>query len=457
MRLYPDSISPESSPSIERLLSDAQARIPRRPGRRERLAEASVGGAFLVAAVALALLAPTDRPLDWTDAALATLVLALASCVVFEVGSCYTMPTQVAFVPMLFVLPPELAPLLVALGLALGKLTKVAAGRLSPERVGMALGDSWFAVGPAAVLALAGGPAPSGADWPLYLAALASQFAVEFVASRARELLHGHSSLREQLAQLRWVYLVDALLAPVGLGFAFAATVHPWTMALIAPLLLLLWIFASERTARLESLIELGNAYRGTARALGDLVGHEDPYTGAHSRSVVALAIEAAEQLDVDPGRRRTVEFGALLHDIGKIAIAKEILTKPGPLGDREWTIMKTHTTEGQRILNRIGGVMSSVGSVVRFTHERFDGSGYPDGLAGDEIPIESRIVACCDAYSAMTTNRPYREAMSDEQAIAELRGNAGTQFDPDVVEVVVELIRARSGWDEPVLALGNP
>jgi len=96
-------------------------------------------------------------------------------------------------------------------------------------------------------------------------------------------------------------------------------------------------------------------------------------------------------------------------------------------------------------------------GSVVRFTHGRFDGSGYPDGLAGDEIPIESRIVACCDAYSAMTTNRPYREAMSDEQAIAELRANAGTQFDPNVVEVVVELIGARSGWDEPVLALGNP
>jgi putative nucleotidyltransferase with HDIG domain len=253
------------------------------------------------------------------------------------------------------------------------------------------------------------------------------------------------------------VYLVDALLAPVGLGFAFAAAVHPWTMALIAPLLLLFWIFARERTARLESLLELGNAYRGTARALGDLVGHEDPYTGAHSRSVVALAIEAADELNVDAGRRRTVEFGALLHDIGKIAIAKEILTKPGPLADREWTIMKTHTTEGQRILNRIGGVMSSVGNVVRFTHERFDGSGYPDGLAGDEIPIESRIVACCDAYSAMTTNRPYRQAMSDEQAIAELRANAGSQFDPEVVEVVVALIRERSGWDEPVLALGNP
>src|SRR6186997_1317841 len=121
-----DAISPESSPAVQGLLADARKRIPRSLARREAWTELWVGGAFVVAAVALALALPTDRPLDWTDAALATLVLAITSRVVFEVGSCYTMPTQLVFVPMLFIIPPELVPLFVAAGLALGKLAEVA-------------------------------------------------------------------------------------------------------------------------------------------------------------------------------------------------------------------------------------------------------------------------------------------------------------------------------------------
>ena len=110
--------------------------------------------------------------------------------------------------------------------------------------------------------------------------------------------------------------------------------------------------------------------------------------------------------------QRRLVEFGALLHDVGKIAIPKEIINKPGPLDEPEWQVIRTHTIEGQRMLAEIGGLMREVGEVVRCSHERFDGGGYPDGLAGDEIPIESRIVFCCDAYNAMTTDRPYRDAL---------------------------------------------
>lgn len=434
--------------SLQRLLIDARDSIPRSLSRRERLAEAAVGGSFAVAAVALAVLVPTDRPLDWEVALLATLVLSICSRVVFEVGSCYTMPTQVAFVPMLFVLPPELVPLFVCSGLAVGKLSEVATGGLAPVRVLKAAGDSWFAIGPAALLALAGAPEPSGSDWPLYVAALSSQFGLESAASYVRERLKGGASLATQLTESRWVYATDALLAPVGLAVAFAAARQPWIVALVAPLALLFGIFARERLARLESLIELSGAYRGTAYMLGDVLQHGDGYTGEHSRSVVRLAVVVAERLGLDEATRHRVELGALLHDLGKIAIPKEILGKPAPLDAKEWTVVKTHTVEGQRMLDKIGGLMRSVGVVVRHSHERFDGEGYPDGLAGEEIPIESRIVFCCDAFSAMTTDRPYRQARPVDTALAELKANAGTQFDPVVVSLVAEAHKA-TAWSE--------
>ena len=457
-----DRVSPETSPSFQGLLVDARARMPRGLTRQERLVELTIGATFVAAAILLALLVPTDRSLSWSVALLATVVLAIASCVVFEVGASYTMPTQAAFVPMLFVLPPELAPAFVAAALTLGKLAQVAGGGLAWQRVAMAPGDAWFAVGPALLLALAGAPEPAGADWPLYLAALASQFAVDSLAWRAREMLHGQAaSIRDYLAQSRWLYLVDALLAPVGLGFAFAATAHPWTLALLAPLSFLLLIFARERLDRLESLIELSSAYRGTAYVLGDVVEHDDAYTGMHSRGVVELALRAADELGLDPSRRRIVEFAALLHDVGKIAMPKRIINKPGALDAREWEVIRTHTVEGQRILDRIGGLMHSIGRVVRSSYERYDGSGYPDGLSGEEIPLESRIVFCCDAFSAMTTDRPYRPALSVARGLAELERNAGSQFDPAVVMAVMRQLepdhpestpgavapRPRHGW----------
>lgn len=439
-------LTAESSPAIQRWLLDARGRIQRSPARREIRAELIVGGGFLLAALALALGLPTERALDWGNATMCVLVLALASSVVFQVGSCYTYPTQVAFVPMLFVLPPELVPLFAAAALALGKLVAVIRGELVLGRVGMAPADAWFTIGPALVIAAAGGPEPGDLAWVLYPVALVVQFLVESGASRVRELLHHGASWREQFSESRWVYLVDALLAPVGLAVAFAAVGHPWTVVLITPLLILLLIFARERSARLESLIELSGAYRGTAHVLGDMVGHDDAYTGLHSRGVVELALGVADRLGLDPRQRRNVEFGALLHDVGKMAIPNELINKPGPLDQREWTVVRTHTIEGQRILEKIGGLMSSIGTVVRSSHERYDGNGYPDGLAGEAIPIESRIISCADAFNAMTTDRPYREAMSIEEAIAELEANRGTQFDPRIVELLVAQVRVHYG-----------
>ena len=176
------------------------------------------------------------------------------------------------------------------------------------------------------------------------------------------------------------------------------------------------------------------------------MIGHDDTYTGSHSRSVVELSVAVATEMGLDERRRRNVEFGALLHDVGKVAIPKQLINKPGPLNEREWTAVKTHTVEGQRMLETIGGLMSEIGTVVRSSHERYDGGGYPDGLAAGEIPIESRIIFACDAFNAMTTDRPYRAAVSIDAAIAELEANAGGQFDPQVVPVLVGQVRDRYG-----------
>jgi HD-GYP domain-containing protein (c-di-GMP phosphodiesterase class II) len=134
-----------------------------------------------------------------------------------------------------------------------------------------------------------------------------------------------------------------------------------------------------------------------------------------------------------------------MLHDVGKIAIPKEILNKPAALTESEFEVIKTHTIEGQFMLDRVGGLLGRVGEIVRSCHERWDGTGYPDGLLGKEIPYASRIVFCCDAYNAMTTNRVYRGAMSIDEAMAELHANAGTQFDPSVVAAVDTVVQRRA------------
>jgi putative nucleotidyltransferase with HDIG domain len=194
--------------------------------------------------------------------------------------------------------------------------------------------------------------------------------------------------------------------------------------------------------------MELKNAYQGTALVLGDVVEADDSYTGEHCKSVVRLALDVGERLGLSSDQRRNLEFGALLHDVGKVAIPKEIINKPGKLDPEEWTIIKTHTVEGQRMLDRVGGFMRAVGLIVRSHHERWDGAGYPDGLVGEEIPLESRIVTCCDSWNAMRTNRPYRDAMAHADAVKELNKHAGSQFDPAIVAALLEVVAA----DAPML-----
>ena len=193
----------------------------------------------------------------------------------------------------------------------------------------------------------------------------------------------------------------------------------------------------------MQGLAELNAAYRGTALVLGDVVEADDDYTGEHCRDVVDLAVAVGRRLELPADRLRNLEFGALLHDVGKVAIPNEIINKPGPLDEDEWEVVRQHTLEGQRMLNRVGGFMYEVGTIVRSHHERWDGSGYPDGLSGEAIPLEARIIACCDAWNAMTTTRSYRAALSEDVAAHELSVNAGSQFDPEVVAAALAVVPA--------------
>jgi putative nucleotidyltransferase with HDIG domain len=399
-----------------------------------------VGFSFLIAATALAALASPNRPFSLALAALYVVCAAAAGHVRFEVGAGFTVPTQVVFVPMLFALPDQLVPLLVALALALGMVPTILSGRASASRILTVPANSWFAWGPAAVLLLGSDRQPAG-HWTVLLAALAAQFACDFLANAARERLRGGISVRELAAELREVYLIDLAFAPLGLIVALTTVKHTWGILLIAPLFGVLHWFSRDRRARLEQVIELNSAYRGTALVLGDVVEADDTYTGEHCKGVVRLALEVADAMGLDAHEKRNVEFGALLHDVGKIAVPKEIINKPGKLDENEWEIIKTHTIEGQKMLERVGGFMREVGQIVRSSHERFDGNGYPDGLRGQEIPLEARIVSTCDAFNAMTTTRSYRKAMSDSAAIAELTANSGTQFDPQIIDALIELI----------------
>jgi putative nucleotidyltransferase with HDIG domain len=432
---------PDLSPAVQELLEGYADGRPQPLPRRERIAEAIVATVFFAIAVPMVVLLPGGRSFEPLTALMLVGALALAKRVQFAVGIGFATPIQLVFVPMLFLLPPSTVPLVVLAATALGTVPDVLKGRTGSDHFLVMPGDVLFSLGPALVIALAGAPSAAEASPFLLVGALLAQFAVELTSISALDWILRGVSPRMQPRLLSWVFAVDALLAPVGLLAAMAAERRPGAFLLALPLAGLLAIFAREREVRVESAIELGRAYRGTTLLLSDVLEADDEYTGNHSHGVVALAIDVADELGLDSRERRNVEFGALLHDVGKIAVPNEILNKPGPLTDDEWVVIKTHTVEGQRMLDRIGGVMGDVGRIVRSSHERWDGGGYPDGLAGEAIPREARIVACCDAFNAMTTDRAYRAAMPLPAAVAELRDNAGTQFDPEVADALIRVI----------------
>ena len=446
--------TPHLDAGRERLLEETLERRHRVLDRRERLGNRLFAGGFLVAAVALAVLADAER--EFSPLLAGAFVLAYAVVAGVEVwgDTGNAVPTQIVFVPMLLLLPTPYVPLLVAAALVLASAVQALRGESALGRSGLAVADAWFSLGPAVALIALGAQLPDWAHWPAYGVALAAQLVSDGTATLARVWVCHRIPPRALLGDLRMVSRVDALLFPLGLLAAVAAADAPAAALLVLPLAYLLLFFSREREASMRKSLELGRAYRGTALLLRDLLEDDDEYTGRHTEDVVGLSVAVAERMELPEDDRRAAELGALLHDIGKIAVPDEIINKPGPLDEAEWAIMKTHTVEGERMLAQVGGLLADVGLVVRASHERWDGGGYPDGLAGEAIPVAARIVSACDAYNAMTTDRSYRRALPLEVAVGELRKNAGTQFCPDVVEALVGLVleaaaeAGEPGWE---------
>jgi putative nucleotidyltransferase with HDIG domain len=195
--------------------------------------------------------------------------------------------------------------------------------------------------------------------------------------------------------------------------------------------------------------------YRETLASLSNALEAKDQYTSDHTEEVVRLAVSVAAELGLELEVVRNIELGAVLHDIGKVRVPESILNKPGSLDDDEWEIMKTHPEVGERILRPIRS-LSSILPIVRHHHERWDGGGYPDGLVERAIPLGARIVSVCDAYRAMTEDRPYRKALPEGQARSELEDGAGRQFDPECVAALFRVLDRREAT-ATVVALRPP
>jgi HD-GYP domain-containing protein (c-di-GMP phosphodiesterase class II) len=271
---------------------------------------------------------------------------------------------------------------------------------------------------------------------------------------------YGYSELdRERLARMAFPYELglepfmaddlDAVVAPLALEggrLGCIVVAPPETGEFGERQLRLLAGIAHQSKLALTSagsFDTLERTFLETVEALANALEANDEYTSSHARWITDLALKVGQELGLEGASLKRLELGALFHDIGKIGIPETILSKAGPLTPAEREIVETHPELGEKIIAPIDR-LEDVRPIVRHCHERFDGAGYPDRLAGDEIPIESRIILVCDAYHAMTTDRPYRKRLPADEALRRLHEAAGTQFDPRVVEVCARVLVSR-------------
>ncbi len=444
-------MQPRDSPAIaptmaemlvaERMVGEARVRRTRRMPQRELIVRGLSAGAFLLAAVLIAAELPSERSADGVLVLGLVAGYALVSRVRFEFGHTYVVPEQLLFIPMLALAPLPLVPIMVAAGAVLAVVPDFMRGSWHWDRTITTVGDCWFSLGPILVLAALAPETATLSVAGAYVVAYAAQVACDLLWTVTRDRLIDSVPFREIVSYFFGCARVDAMLSPLAFLVSVAAAPASIALLALAPLVWLLEIFSRDRRERYAAALELNRAYRGTVMLLSDVLEFDDEYTAQHSRSVVDLVGEVADRMGVDRDARQELEFAAMLHDVGKISIPKEILHKPAALTETEFEVIKSHTIEGQFILDRVGGLLGRVGEVVRSCHERWDGRGYPDGLAGEGIPLAARIVFACDAFNAMTTDRPYRAALDVDIALEELSNNAGTQFDPKVVAALVEVV----------------
>ena len=331
-----------------RWIAETRERRPHRLAARDLQFSLAAAVTFGIFAVLAALF--IDSPVDGSPLVIVTIVAAyaLAATVEFEVGAGSAIPTELILVPMLFAVPLGFVPLCVLAGLVLSDVPRYVRREAHPERVVTLFVSAWHVAGPVIVLASFGAMTPSLEHWPVYVLALLSQFAFDFVFSTGRSWYAFGTPPMSQIAQMASVWLVDAALAPVGLFVAIVGAAHPYAYLACVPLVLLIAVFGRERKIRIDNALELGHAYRGTALLLGDMIEADDQGTGAHSRDVVSLTVEVAERMGLQGRDRRNAEFAALLHDVGKVRVPKEIVNKPGALTDLEWLVIKQHTVWGE-------------------------------------------------------------------------------------------------------------
>jgi HD-GYP domain-containing protein (c-di-GMP phosphodiesterase class II) len=188
----------------------------------------------------------------------------------------------------------------------------------------------------------------------------------------------------------------------------------------------------------------LERTFLSTVEALANALEANDEYTSTHARWITDLALKVGEELGLEAQELKRLELGALFHDIGKIGIPSRILAKPGPLTAEERALVETHPVLGERILAPIEQ-LGEVRHIVRCAHEHYDGTGYPDHLVGEQTPLEARIVLACDAFHAMTTDRPYRKSLGETEAKRRLVDASGTQFDPRVIDALLRVLERPS------------
>ena len=212
----------------------------------------------------------------------------------------------------------------------------------------------------------------------------------------------------------------------------------------------------SQRAAEAHSLASLEEAYELTVTALAAALELRDDETGSHARRVTELALELAQVVDPELAAQRELRYGFLLHDIGKIGVSDTILLKPGRLTEQEMKQLHLHPTLGEHLVAGIPPLSGIAREVIAYHHERWDGSGYPWGYAGEMIPLPARIFAVADAFDAITSERPYQAALPIDTAIREIRAQAGTQFDPAIVDAFIPIAERLQEAAEAALGGGT-